>query len=146
VSAVDADAFKPGADMRLEHKGAASGQDFRILESRAHNQLLVIRLSGVEDVKAARELVGSHVLARQSGLAALPPKTFRVADLIGFDVKDRSLGLLGKVSGVRRYPACDMLVVGQADMLVPMLAAYGFTVHKKKKEIVVALPPGFEEL
>jgi 16S rRNA processing protein RimM len=147
VSALDADAFSTGAEVRLEPQRAAQAeQSFRILESRRHNHLLVVRLSTVEDIDTARGLVGSNVLVRRADLRTLPTKTFRAADLIGFDVKDKTLGSLGKVSGVRHYPACDMLVVGQANTLVPMLAAYAVTVHKKKREIVVSLPPGFEEL
>jgi ribosomal 30S subunit maturation factor RimM len=65
---------------------------------------------------------------------------------MGFTVRDRALGLLGTVRGVQHYPASDMLVVGERNLLVPMLAAYGVKINRRKQEITVALPPGFEEL
>jgi 16S rRNA processing protein RimM len=147
VAAVVALAFKPGTYVHVGRPGEPGDeQELEIVESRAHSKFLVVRLGGIDDMDAARQLMGSNVLVRPHDLSKLPPHTFRAADLIGFVLKDRVLGSLGTVRAVRRYPACDMLVVGEAGTLVPMLVAYRMTVHRKKKEILVALPPGFEEL
>jgi ribosomal 30S subunit maturation factor RimM len=56
------------------------------------------------------------------------------------------LGELGKVKELRRYPSCDMLVVGEKKLLVPMLHAYRFEIDPAAGEIRVSLPAGFEEL
>jgi 16S rRNA processing protein RimM len=118
----------------------------QIVRLRSHNKLFVVGLAGVADADAARRLHGASVLAARLDLPRLPPRTFREIDLVGLLVVDETLGVLGTVQSVRRYPACDMLVVGQRELLVPLLAAYGVSIDRKKREIRVRLPRGFEEL
>jgi len=47
---------------------------------------------------------------------------------------------------VLHYPHADMLVVGERELLVPMLAAYGVKVDVATATILTSLPEGFEEL
>jgi ribosomal 30S subunit maturation factor RimM len=105
-----------------------------------------VRFGDVADAVTARALGGARIFTDRSALAATGPGSFRVGDLIGYEVRDARLGGLGEVTGVLRYPSCDMLVVGEAGTLVPMLSAYGFTVSEPERTIAVRLPPGFEEL
>ena len=150
VAPLDDDAFEAGRRVSLDRQDGSSSvrprRDFTIASVRRHQKLLLVRLEGIADVAAARELAGSAIFMDRADLRSDRPGTYRAADLIGFKVRDARLGSLGEVTGVRRYPACDMLVVGAAGKLIPMLSAYGFSVNKQARAIDVELPPGFEEL
>ncbi len=132
--------------MLAPRDGALAESSSQILRLRPHNKLFVLGLAGIDDADAARQLLGASVLAARTDLPRLPARTFREVDLIGLLVVDETLGALGTVQSVRRYPSCDMLVVGPREVLVPLLAAYGVEIHRRKKEIRVRLPRGFEEL
>jgi 16S rRNA processing protein RimM len=144
VVALDASAFETGRVVLVDVPGA--GREAKITGVRSHQKNLLVRLGGVDDVKSARALRGASILVDRTALEPAGPGAFRTADLIGFEVRDARLGSLGSVRDVRRYPACDMLVVGEPERLVPMLRAYEFTVDRKRRVIAVRLPPGFEEL
>jgi 16S rRNA processing protein RimM len=150
VAALDEEAFEAGRQVQLDRPGAAPGAprraSFTIASARRNQKLLLVQLEGIADVAAARALVGSAILMDRKDLGNGPAGTYRAADLIGFAVRDGRLGALGQVTAVRRYPACDMLVVGASGKLIPMLSAYGFSVDTKAREIAVDLPLGFEEL
>jgi 16S rRNA processing protein RimM len=117
------------------------------LESvRPHGRNLVARLCGIDDVGAARGLHGAIVFAERRDLPKLSKDEYREADLAGMHVVDTKLGVLGDVREVRRYPSCDMLVIGEGKLLVPMLRAYDLEVDLDAREIRVTLPDGFAEL
>jgi 16S rRNA processing protein RimM len=144
IDALEPDAFEVGRSITIET--SKKRVETAVVRARPHRHRLIVQLAGVDGVDAARALRGAHVLLDRSALGAIDSGAVRVADLIGFDVCDAQLGPLGTVRDVRRYPACDMLVVGEAERLIPMLRAYGFTVDRRRKTIEVSLPPGFEEL
>jgi 16S rRNA processing protein RimM len=144
VDALDTSAFEAGRPVLIDRAGAL--REITIASARPHGQRLLVRFAGVDDADAARALAGSTVLAERNTLEAPKTGEFRAADLVDFDVRDSRLGSLGTVRGVRHYPACDMLVVGEDERLIPMLSAYAFAVDPKRHVIEVSLPPGFEEL
>ena len=132
--------------MLAPRDGALGESPTQIVRLRAHQKLFVVGLAGIDDADAARRLHGANVLVARKDLPRLPPRTFREIDLVGLLVVDEALGALGTVQSVRRYPSCDMLVVGPRELLVPLLTAYGVSIDRKKREIRVRLPRGFEEL
>lgn len=144
VDALDAGAFVSGRAVVIDD--GVARRETTIGSVRAHQQRLLVRFAGIEDADAARALAGSQVLVERSALETAKEGEFRTADLVGFEVRDARIGSLGVVRDVRRYPACDMLVVGEQERLIPMLRAYGFAVDAKREVIEVSLPPGFEEL
>jgi 16S rRNA processing protein RimM len=146
VAPLDADAFEAGRDVIVEGSHGERLLETTIASVRPHQQRLLVRFAGVSDADGARALRDAHVLVDRGSLDEPAAGEFRAADLSGFDVLDARLGSLGAVRGVRRYPACDMLVVGDAERLIPILRAYGFKVDHGRRVIEVSLPPGFEEL
>jgi 16S rRNA processing protein RimM len=130
------DACVPGGDVR--HLIVAS--------MRPHQNRLLVGFAGMTDADQADELRGARLTALIADLPPLPDSTFRDRDLVGMHVRDSRLGALGEVKEVLHYPHADMLVVGDRELLVPMLAAYGVTIDKASATISTSLPEGFEEL
>lgn len=145
LAAPDPSALRAGLAITLRDEHGVESTS--VIESiRPHKTFLVARLRGSADADAARLLQGATVAMARRDLPALPSHAYRRADLVGMQVVDAQRGALGLVVETRRYPACDMLVVGPEKLLVPMLHAYGIEVDKNAGEIRVDLPPGFEEL
>lgn len=145
VAASDPDALTVGLAVRLVRE---RGLDIRsVLEAiRPHKRSFVVRLRGVNEADAAHELSGATIVAARADLPKLAPHQYRDADLRGMRVVDARLGSLGEVHQIRRYPACDMLVVGEKQLLIPMLRAFGMDIDTATRTIRVSLPDGFEEL
>jgi len=145
LTAADPHALTPGLPIRLLPEDSAELHS--VLETiRPHQRGFVARFSGVADVDAARRLSGATIVASRADLPKLALNQYRDADLRGMRVVDAKLGDLGEVQQIRRYPACDMLVVGERHILIPMLRAFDMDVDSVKRTIRVSLPDGFEEL
>jgi 16S rRNA processing protein RimM len=145
VAAADPNALTPGLAVRLLAEDGAELHS--VLETiRPHQRGFVARLSGVADADAAGRLSGATMLATRDDLPKLALNQYRDADLRGMQVVDAKLGGLGEVNQVRRYPGCDMLVVGEKHILIPMLRAFGMDIDAATRTIRVSLPDGFEEL
>ncbi len=147
LAAADGDALKVGLRVVLAPRDeVVTESPSQIMRLRPHQKIFVVGLAGIDNADAAARLHGANVLAARHDLPRLPPRTFREIDLVGLLVVDEALGSLGMVQSVRRYPSCDMLVVGPRELLVPLLAAYGVSIDRKKRVVRVRLPRGFEEL
>ena len=118
----------------------------RVLSARPHKRLHVVKFEGIDDPGTASAWRGASVLVPDNAEQPLPPMTYRAADLLGMRVVDQALGLLGDVRSVRHYPHCDMLIVGDGALHVPLLQAFAVQVDTDAREIRTALPPGFEDL
>lgn len=100
----------------------------------------LVRLSGVDDLGAASELVGRTLLVAEGDL----PEWFALHDvptLIGREVRDERLGDLGTIGEVMRGPANDVWVVEGplGEVMVPVVEAYVVELPSDG-DIVVSLP------
>ncbi|MDQ6767365.1 MAG: ribosome maturation factor RimM [Candidatus Eremiobacteraeota bacterium] len=145
LAAADPDALRPGVAIRLRLRDGAE-RAVAVEAVRPHKHILIVRLHGVTDADAVRELRGALVSIAREELPQLPELVYRQADLIGLQVVDAQRGSLGEVRDIRRYPSCDMLVVGDKQTLVPLLQAYGAKVNRAAGTISIRLPDGFEEI
>ena len=75
----------------------------------------LVSLSGVEDRDAAEALRGADVLIEEEE-APLDPDEWLADDLVGCHVDG-----LGEVVRVVPAPSCDLLVVGDSEILVPFV-------------------------
>jgi 16S rRNA processing protein RimM len=96
---------------------------------------------GFEDVSAAHALVGGTLAVKRADVV-LRPGEYLDADLVGCTLVDRQGLESGDVVAVEHYPSQDMLVVGAARTLVPMVAAFVQSVDIAGKRIEVDLPRG----
>ena len=118
-----------------------SQRDLHVRSVRMHKGRPLAFFDGVEDVDAAAALVGASIGVGHADVA-LGPGEYLDADLIGCVLVDGSGTALGRVVGVEHYPAQDLLVVGAARILVPLVGAMVTSIDIAAKQITVDLPPG----
>jgi 16S rRNA processing protein RimM len=146
LAAADSAALRAGLAVVLMPPAGGSMLRSTVETVRPHGRNIVARLRDIDDLETARELHGATIFAERTDLPKLSKNEYREADLAGMRVVDSRLGLLGDVREVRRYPSCDMLVIGERKLLVPMLLAYGLEVDVTAREIRVTLPDGFADI
>jgi 16S rRNA processing protein RimM len=101
----------------------------------------LIRVAGVDDATAAAALVGAQLsIARDD--APLAEGEYFDDDLIGCRLLDERDRERGRVVDVVHYPNQDVLVVGPARALVPLVRAFVVAVDVARKEIRVNVPAG----
>jgi 16S rRNA processing protein RimM len=135
-----ADALAPGTRVRVRFADG-SERELRVRAARLHKGRPLAAFDGFEDVAAAEALVGA-TLALERAAVVLSPGEYLDADLVGCALVDLGDAVLGDVVAVDHYPAQDMLVVGAARALVPMVAAFVKSIDIERKRIVVDLPTG----
>jgi 16S rRNA processing protein RimM len=101
----------------------------------------LIRIAGIEDAGAAQALVGAQ-LTIAADEAVLGASEYFDADLIGCRLVDADGLERGIVVDVLHYPNQDLLAIGPARTLVPLVAAFIANVDVARKEIRVTVPPG----
>jgi 16S rRNA processing protein RimM len=104
------------------------------------------------------EDVGTPEMAEKISKSALYlPKTSRPKsgrgefyddEIVGCQVQDKNLGLLGKVLSVEQAGPNKLLVVqhGDKEILIPVNGPFITSVNKAKKLISVSLPEGFTDI
>jgi 16S rRNA processing protein RimM len=98
----------------------------RVEESRAHGDVVLLKLAGVDGREAAEGLRGAELCLPRSELPALAEGELYHADLIGSQVRTEDGEVCGEVSDVITYPtAVCILVRGpDGDREVPFVEPY----------------------
>jgi 16S rRNA processing protein RimM len=116
-----------------------------ILEARFHQGRPILALAGVETMDAAELLAGVDLWVPQAALEPLPQGTYYRHDLVGCEVRDRSDGLVGRVTAVEGTLDRSYLVIDGAVML-PLVDGICLQVDTAARRIVVDPPEGLIEL
>lgn len=98
----------------------------KLLSSRAHKKMAILKLEGLTDVNSALTVRGQVVHCKRSEVT-LPEGHFFIADLVGLDVFDVETGeLLGKLKEVLTPPAHNVYVVNgkDRDILIPAVPTF----------------------
>jgi 16S rRNA processing protein RimM len=135
-----ADALAVGSVVRVR-LADGSERDLRVRAARMHKGRPLATFEGFDDVNAAEALVGA-TLALDRADVVLSPGEYLDADLVGCVLVGLDDAPLGSVVAVEHYPSQDMLVVGAARALVPLVAAFVKSIDIAAKRIVVDLPRG----
>ena len=94
-----------------------------VAEARVHGRMVVASLEGCDDRDAAVALRGQSVAVPRAALPGTKSGEYYWADLIGLAVVNASAQALGRITGVLRTGANDVLVVaGQRERLIPFIA------------------------
>ncbi len=119
-----------------------SGEEIKVLSSRAHKGFAIAKLEGAEDVNAAMRLKGKTVFVRRED-AALPRGAFFLQDIIGASVVDESGAEVGKLAEVLELPGQRVYVVkGETEHLIPAVPAFILNTDAAAGVITVRLIEG----
>lgn len=114
-------------------------KSYALRECKAHGNILVAALEGVDDRNASEALKGMFVGAPRSALPETTEDEFYWADLTGLAVVNTADESLGTVAGLMSTGAHDILQVvdGEVERLIPFVKAYVLEVDKVARLIRV---------
>jgi len=113
-----------------------------------NNGLIKLKLEGINDEAAAKNMGGSAMWLPASLLDEKDDGEAYLHDLIGYRVEDNALGHLGEVAEVIEHPGNTLLRLTGAgsEKLIPFQDAFITKTDKKLRIIKLSLPDGFDEL
>lgn len=141
-------AMTPDRDRFLSLGRVFVGRDGRDAAPRAverawlHCGRVILKLAGVDSISQAEAMAGLGIFVLNEERIVLPSWTFFQHDLIGLEVRDRTRGPLGRVTGVIETGGTDVLEVDIAgrQILVPAARQYCTAIETEKGFIEVDLP------
>ncbi|MGW8312268.1 MAG: ribosome maturation factor RimM [Desulfuromonadales bacterium] len=109
-----------------------------------HQQNFLMRLSGLENIAAVQQLVGSSIWMIRAELPEPEDERYYWSDLEGLEVVDQQLGVLGRICGMFTTPAHDILEVDgpTGEVLIPAIAPFLIRIDLDRAQLHVNLPEG----
>ena len=90
--------------------------DFKFVRTVSNSNVIIAKISGIDDRNAAETLRGTELFIERSALPDLKENEFYQADLIGFDVV-RNGTKIGVVDCFQNYGAGDIIELNNGDMV-----------------------------
>ena len=122
---------------------------FFIVESSLHkNDFLRVKFEDVETEADADAIMGSELYLPLSFLPKLTGDKFYYHEVIGFELEDQRLGIVGKIVSINDSTAQPLFEVlnGEVEMLVPMIDQFLVKIDRENKKVVMDLPEGLIEM
>ena len=116
---------------------------------RYQNNVVILKLSGIDDRNAAEAAKGKYIYITEEDLPELPEDTFYIRDLIGMEVETAEGLRLGRLSDVIQGSAQDLYEVERENgkkLLVPAVSEFILDIDAKKRVIKVHLIEGMLDL
>ncbi len=112
------------------------------------DNLNLITLEGINSLDATKDLVGLKVFLPLSALPKLKDDQYYYHEVIGYQVIDANLGVLGIVKEIYSTGAQDVLVMSyqKHEVLIPLIDAIIPKVDKKTQIVHSILPDGLLEV
>lgn len=130
-------------DGLLEYNTWQVGKDgnwrgIKLKSGKVHNDVLVVKLEGINDRDAAFACKGQQVAVPRNSLPTLDGTEFYWSDLTGLTVTNQQNIDFGKVVDVFETGANDVVVVkGEVDRLIPFTEQTVITVDLEKQTMLV---------
>ena len=122
---------------------------FFIETSSIHkNDFLRVRFEDVTTEEEAEALLGNDLYLPLSMLPKLSGNKFYFHEVIGFEVEDQRLGVVGKIQSVNDSTAQPLFEVlhGAVEILIPMIDHFLVKIDRENKKVVMNLPEGLIEM
>ncbi|RZJ36371.1 MAG: 16S rRNA processing protein RimM [Flavobacterium sp.] len=122
---------------------------FFIEQSSLHkNDLLRVKFEDVNTEAAADEIINCPVYLPLSMLPKLEGDKFYFHEVIGFEVEDKRLGIVGRIVSVNDSSAQPLFEVknGDTEILIPMIDQFLVAIDRKNKKVRMDLPEGLIEM
>ena len=119
-------------------------KNFKIEYIKCLNNLVVIKLDGVDDVDSAKKLQNYYIKVHRDNAIKLPENTYFVCDIIDAEVYTVEGQYLGKVHDVIQTGSNDVYIVKKknSEILIPALKSIFKDLNITEKRIIVDLPEG----
>jgi 16S rRNA processing protein RimM len=125
------------------------GKEYEIEKVRYQQQMVILKLAGVNDRNAAEAMKNKDVFITEEDLQELPEDTFYIRDLIGLEVLDVESGdVIGRLKDVLQPSNQDVYVVKRpegSDVLIPAVSEFVKEVNVKEGFVKVHLIEGMIE-
>jgi 16S rRNA processing protein RimM len=118
---------------------------YKLTASRAlKDDMLIVRLAGIDSREAAEKLTGAELFARRSQLPPPSDDEFYHDDLVGLEAVTREGASLGPVVALRNFGAGDILEIAPAPgvetLLLPFTKAVAVEIDFDGGRIVIVPP------
>ena len=107
-----------------------------------------IKLEDVDNPEQAKALKGCSLYLPKKARPKLGPGAFYDDEVLGFEVEDEKLGLLGEIREVVQIGPNRLLAINRPikEILIPIQGPFIQSVNKSKKKVKVDLPEGFLDI
>jgi 16S rRNA processing protein RimM len=122
---------------------------FFIESSSIHkNDFLRVRFEDVKTESEADDLLGHEVYLPLTMLPKLEGDKFYFHEVIGFEIEDKHLGIVGIIESVNDTSAQPLFEVkkGDVEILIPMIDQFLVKVDRENKKILMDLPEGLVDM
>ena len=122
---------------------------FFIESSQLHkSELLRIKFEDVDTEADANTIMKSHLYLPLNVLPKLEGNKFYFHEVIGFTVKDKNFGEVGKLTGINDSTAQSLFEIDRngIEILIPMNDEFIEKVDRENKTILVETPEGLIDL
>ncbi len=122
---------------------------FFIETSSLHkNDFLRVRFEDVGTEAEADEILGNAVYLPLKMLPKLTGNKFYFHEVIGFEVDDKRLGVVGVIQSINDSSAQPLFEVlkGDTEILIPMIDHFLVEIDRKNKKVKMDLPEGLIEM
>jgi len=122
---------------------------FFIEQSALHkNDLLRVKFEDVDSEADADEILGCPVYLPLKMLPKLEGDKFYFHEVIGFEVEDKRLGVVGVIQSINDTTAQPLFEVlnGEVEILIPMIDHFLLEIDRKNKKVKMDLPEGLIEM
>ena len=112
------------------------------------NDFLRIRFEDVTTEEEAEALLGNDLYLPLSMLPKLTGNKFYFHEVIGFEVEDQRLGVVGKIQSINDSTAQPLFEVlhNGVEILIPMIDHFLVKIDRENKKVVMNLPEGLIEM
>ena len=109
---------------------------------------LITYFEDIFTIEEANALKGLKLYLPLTELPTLEEDQFYYHDVVGYQIKDDKLGILGEVKTIYEMPTHDMIVtnVGGEEVMIPIQEPLYQGIDKENKIINVSLPEGYVEV
>lgn len=112
------------------------------------NDFLRVRFEDVKNEEEADALLGNHVYLPLKMLPKLTGNKFYFHEVIGFEVEDKRLGIVGEIQSINdssAQPLFEVLNDG-VEILIPMIDHFLVKIDRENKKVMMDLPEGLIEM
>lgn len=113
-----------------------------------HKGGFISRFQEVDSIEAAQKLAGARLFLPLSQLPPLADGQFYYHDIIGYQVADEAMGLLGTVETVYEADIQDLVVMRYKghEVLIPITDTIVLRADHAQKQLITRLPEGLLEV